>query len=330
MFYKSVSFRENAPSIFEPSLCVLKSLKLFDRAGYEKMLDSDHDGLLTILSDHQYDTRLPQTDEILRKAERELLKQIVSLSKNPLLKEYYFLPYDFFNLKLIYKGLLKREAFGNLKFGLTGTVSSVQLKKIYEGGVANLCLPLIQSISLFNREISEQTPFEVSALWDKYLLSYLAHQSKKIGYDFFIKLHSLEIDLSNLLTLFRLKTFDKGLKTFEKLFIPGGKLLLPSLQDLFKEEADIISDKLSYLDYGAALKQGVEGLKKYGHLTEMEKSFKKYYFQFLRKASFCFFGIEGIISYYWLKRNEISNLRLILTAKQNNIQKDWVLNNLRI
>lgn len=331
MFYKQIQFKEDSRYIFEASLANNMRLRLLSEADFDKLLDTDIDGIFSVLAEKKYDISNKEQEVVLNKAEDSLLQTVLQFSKNETLKEYFILPRDFFNLKLLYKGWLKEEKYENLKFLKNGLLSEEQLRALYNGESTEVLHPILAgAIKQFDNEISEQSPFEIDILWDKYLHQFYLSQSNALDNDFMQKLHSLKIDLANILNLFRLKAFDKDYKVYQKVFIEGGQSSLYDFSDLYKEDMDIIVGKLSYLDYAESLKKGLEGYRKTSFLTEMEKELENYFLNYLNHAANRIFNFEVIVAYYWLKKNEINNLRLLLTAKSNAIDKNWILDRLRV
>ncbi|HCL56798.1 MAG TPA: hypothetical protein DHW82_07300 [Spirochaetia bacterium] len=331
MFYKSIQFKEDSRYIFAASLANAMRLRICTYPEYERLLESDVETLLSFLAEKDYDTSLKDTEMILQKSEEKLLSNVIQFCKeNAELKEYFLFPYDLFNLKTLFKGFLKEEKFEKLSLYHFGTLTLEQLRKFYDGEEMGQVSPVLKEfMKRFNDEIEDRTPFDIDVLWDKYLHQFYLNQAKKLNNDFLLKIHSLKIDLTNILNLFRLKSFDKEYKVYQKVFIKGGKLDLYTLSDLYKEDMDIIHGKLVYLDYSEEMKKGIEGFKKENSLSVMEKELEDFHSEYIGQAFNRIFGYEGIIAYYWKKMAEINNLRLITTAKSNSIQKEWILSRLR-
>lgn len=331
MFYKNITFQEKNEYVFEASLANAMRLKLFSFHDYERLLDSEIEQVINLLGEKKYDISVKNSQEILFKEEHNLMKQILKLVKDQELKEYFSLPFDFFNLKYLYKGKMKEENFEGLKLSSYGVLDKEKLKKLYQGEeIGDLPPVLAQAMKNFNQDLSSKSPFESDLLWDKYLHQFYLDQSQKLKSDYLFKIHSLKIDLLNILNLFRIKSFDKEYKVYEKTFIKGGQLELYVLSDLYKEDSDVIAAKLDYLDYAEKIKKGLEGYKKTGSYSDLEKELEEYFLYYLSQGANRFFGYEGIIAYYWLKANELSNLHLLLTAKENSIQKEWILQRIRV
>jgi V/A-type H+-transporting ATPase subunit C len=331
MYYKNIRFAENNRYVFEASLANSMRLQLFSINEYERFSEQDLDTILSAMAERKYEVSLKDLDQILGKAEETLIQTVARFSKNPLLEEYFRLPYDFFNLKTLFKGWLKEEEFEKLKLYPYGVLSRERLERLYRNEEAGVLPPALQqAIKKFNEKISTRSPFEVDTLWDGFLHEFYLRQSGKLKNDFMTKFHSLKIDLKNLMNLFRLKSFDKDYKVFDRIFIPGGKLDIYTLSDLFKEDLEIIIGKLAYLDYAENLKRGLEHYRKENTLSDMERELENYVLEFLELAGNRIFGYEVIVAYYWLKKNEIDNLRLLVTAKANSISKELILSRLRI
>ena len=332
MFYKSVAFKEDASYIFEASRANSLRLKLFSSQDYERLVDNDLEFIYSSLNERSYDTGERSPELLLDKAQRTLQEQILSFAQGKeALRLYFQLPRDFFNLKVLHKGWLKEEKFENLKFLDQGTVTQEKLKKLFDGEEAGVLHPVLSAaLKRFSSDIDDRTPFTVDILWDRYLHEFYLAQARLLDSDFLFKVHSLKVDLLNILNLFRLKTFDKDYKTYQKVFISGGQLSLYVLSDLYKEDMDIIAAKLSYLDYASQIKKGVDFYRKNENLSEMEKELDEFFYRFLNQGANKIFGFEVLFTYYWLKQNEINNLRLIFAAKLNDIERDWILGRLRV
>ena len=331
MFYKKIDFKEDSRYIFEASLANNMRLHLFTLSDYERMLDMDIDGIYSLLNEKRFDISIKKIDDVINKSKRALLDVVLKFSKEEALREYFIFPFDFINLKTIYKGWLKEEKFENLKFISNGSIQIEKLNALYEGEETGVLHEVFaKSLKKFDNDIKDRTPFEVDIIWDKYLHQFYLEKSKELENDFMIKVHSLRIDLKNMLNLFRLKSFDKDYRTYERCFIPGGQLSLYSLSGLYKEEMDVIIGKLSYLDYHNEMKKGLDDFRRNENLSGLERELEKFLMKYINQAANRIFNFDVIVAYYWLKEIEINNLRLLLTAKTNSIDKNWILSKLRV
>ncbi|HOJ50232.1 MAG TPA: V-type ATPase subunit [Spirochaetota bacterium] len=320
--YYNVKFSQTNDYIFEASLVNMRMYNLIGSEDYNRLLESDNiDNILSSLSDRGYNVSSRNIDFITE--ESKLLNDVIKFSKNKIFTEYYRIQYDILNLKTIYKALLKNEPFENLAFYNGGILKNDDLKMIYSDEYKRVLHPDIEAgIKFFEKNIVDNTPFDVDVTWDKYLNLFFIKKARELNNDFIIKFHNIKADINNILSLFRLKSFNKDYKVFQKTLMPSANDYSYILLKLYKEDLDIIVAKLSFLDIAPYIKKGYEEYRRRGSLTFLENSLYDFlYNEYLGFASNRIFGPEIIFSYFWRKKREIEKVRLLLSAKINNVSK---------
>jgi len=320
--YYNLKFKEDLNYVFEASLVNMLMYKLLTNEEYSRLVETENiENIYSSLGERGYNTSSKEIDFF--KEESNLLSNIIKFSKNEVLTEYYRIQYDIFNLKTVYKALLKGEPFESLRLYSNGTLSSEALRLIYNDEYKSYLHPdLMEGVKYFEKNLQDNTPFDIDITWDKYLNIFFLKKSKELDNDFMTKFHQLKIEIQNIMTLFRLKMFNKDYKTLQKSLIPSEKDYSYLFLKLYKEDLDIIVSKLSFLDISSYLRRGYEEYKRKGSLTFLENQlYSLLYDEYLSLASNRIFGYDIIFAYFWRKKREIEKVRLLLAAKTNNMSK---------
>jgi V/A-type H+-transporting ATPase subunit C len=133
-----------------------------------------------------------------------------------------------------------------------------------------------------------------------------------------------EIEIFNIITLFRLKRENIDAKEIEKYLFAGWKN--KELISLCKmENLSEIGKKLENKKYGGIIKKGLEEFEKTGSLVELEIGLKRY----LLKRSIMLMhehplSIDVILGYMFAKEVEVRNLRIIIKGKQLGLDEDFI------
>lgn len=136
-----------------------------------------------------------------------------------------------------------------------------------------------------------------------------------------------EIEILNILTLFRLKKAKFG-KDIAKEFIilSGDRLTDSKITDLIDiDDLDELSKAFQKTEYKNVIAKGIEEFKKTGSLITIETEFYKH----LLKQSILFMhqhplSIDVILGYMLTKDIEIRNLRIIIKGKQLGLKEDFI------
>jgi V/A-type H+-transporting ATPase subunit C len=251
--------------------------------------------------------------------------------KASLVEEYFLIPYDFLNLKTLYKGLKENISFQDLKLIPEGFLQEKHLLQIYNGkDIGFLPLTLKKYIRQYQNFVQEETTtLEIDQQWDKYLHQFYFDLINQYKSDFLKRFYMLQVDIKNILTFLRLKDKEKDLKEIRSLYIQNGNLNFASIMDTYKYNVEDIIDYFSYMLYAPEIRAGLESYKETQSLSELEKLLQQYLLKILKRMSHRLQTEELLIAYFWLKLSEINNIKILLISKTNNVHKDWALEKMR-
>jgi V/A-type H+-transporting ATPase subunit C len=123
------------------------------------------------------------------------------------------------------------------------------------------------------------------------------------------------IDAVNLMTCLRLLNADIGGTDYERYFLPGGRLVNAKLYADLSQISDVdeFLGRLKRTPYGAALDAVAVKYLEHLSISVFERALEEYV---VRRAIAAVhadaLGVGVLISYLWLKANEVTNLRIVV------------------
>jgi V/A-type H+-transporting ATPase subunit C len=158
----------------------------------------------------------------------------------------------------------------------------------------------------------------VDAAQAKYNLEQ-AHRLKSI---FLLGLFKIQIDLTNIRTMLRLKFTESEQRN---VFLKGGFLEMERLQRGVELGYEAIALLFFLTPYYRLVEAGAAYLSSDKSFLKLEQQCGQHLTGFLKSTIQITAGPQPIIAYLLLKENEIRNVRLILTAKKNDLDTKLIL-----
>jgi V/A-type H+-transporting ATPase subunit C len=232
-----------------------------------------------------------------------------------------------------------RDDFANLRLALRRTVTDKPFGADYsaEGNVPPELIGQVleeENYDLFPAYMRQATEQAVLAYYqnkdirqidyaiDQVEANYKLAEARRIESIFLLSLFRIQIDLTNIRTMLRLRFADvqhrHGL-------LDGGFVEL----DRFRQALDLGSESLGQLflatPYHRTLDVGVSYLTSNESFLKIEQQCDEYLTGFLRSTAQITAGPQVIVAYLLLKEHEIRTVRLILTAKKNLLDTKLIL-----
>lgn len=319
---------------------VMRAL-LFSKDDYHKMLKMGFSEITKFLQDSNY------KKEINELATEHLGADLLELALNRSLAKSFkkLIRISSEELALVIKEYAKRKDIEDIKTILRGKFTNTDEKLIKKSITAAGTLSYDFLISLLKKESIEEilkynTIVDFSLLkdglkylneknslvaienvLDKYYYKSLIQFSKALPKegalfrDFLLK----EVEVLNILTLFRLKKAKLEKEVVKDFIIPfGDKLKDSKMNDLVNlDDFEKISNALENTGYKDVIKNGIEEFKKSGSLIALEIDLYKY----LLRRSILFMhqhplSVDVILGYMFAKDVEVRNLKIIVKGKQ--------------
>ena len=287
--------------------------------------------VLRILGETTYSEYLstlegPQDYEsFLSEEHRKLLNLVQTLTKDPALTDLFFYRFDFHNLKVAVK-----ERFGEQALTTTyvpfGRVSAPMVKAtVTEEEFSSLPPWLAHVAEQVVREFPErQDPKWIDFIIDRRMYEIFIIRSQQTGCLFLYDLVRKEIDLINILSLFRIRHSGQERTQFLESFIVGGVLLRSFFLELFDEPVEALSGRFAYTPYRDLVEHGWDHLSGKASFVVFERMARDFVLEYLRRANLIAFGIEPLIAYIHAKENELRMIRTIMVGKLNNVPSNLI------
>lgn len=259
------------------------------------------------------------------------LNTITNIVPEPELINILRLRYDFHNIKIIFKTKLnildmdKFEYF--LDLGTIGikTLSDGILKEKY-----SMLPPHIARVikDTWHQISKNKDPQLATILLDRWLYHTLFHEVEHKN-TFLERFFSTWIDLYNIKTFLRAKKLEKEKEFFNTYFLHHGTIPRYQFEKFYEDSVPDIIEQLVTSPYFEIVEVLLSTWAQDRSLIKVDKAIDDFITRILRRARLKAFGIEPIISYIWAKEMELKNCRLILTAIQYGLDKDWTMQHIR-
>jgi len=300
--------------------------RLLDRAGLERLLGEDPQGVIRFLKESDYADSLAQItgphdlEEGLNREINKVLNLLEEIAPDKELIQLFRLRYDFHNLKVLLKAkylqLPPEDALLNL-----GLLDPVVLRTAIEenkyGDLPDpLKIALQEAIKIYE---SGRGLRVLSLTLDRLMWGHFLETARKYGVPFLIELFQQYIDLANIKAFVRIKGYQERGDLLEMALIPDGKLELRSFLHLYEEPWDAFFHWLSFSPYEDLLEQGLRSWPEEKSFWRLELACDNHILKYLEGTRGIFFGIAPLICYLIYKENEVKLLRLLLVGKLNGV-----------
>ena len=290
---------------------------------------------MNLLHDFGYgdgkDLANPRDFEVALAAEKNRVAELVqSLDPNQNELEFLKFPADYHNAKV----LLKAESLGiNPENYLMdgGRVAAGDLElMVKERNFLFTPVKLRDAIlEAFNYFATTKDPQGIDILLDQACYREMLECAEAVDVEFISGYVKLLIDILNVQIFVRLKEIGKSVDFFSNVFLPGGKIDLSLLRELYGEGYQHIGEKLDLYGFGQVVGRGAAEASAGGSFALMEKLADDLKIKYVQTAKYVTAGVEPILAFYVAKEMELKNLRMILTGKLVGIAEETLKERLR-
>lgn len=230
---------------------------------------------------------------------------------------------DFANLRLALRRVLTDRPVGS-DYSSDGNVAGEVLEQVFEE----------ENYALFPDYLAEVTEQVILAYYqdkkippidhiiDRYEAEYKMAEARRIGEPFLVNLFRLQIDLSNIRTVLRLKHIDAEQRN---VLLPGGFVEIDRLRQALELGYEALGPLFFATPYHRVVDVGAGYLASDGSFLKVEQQGDEYLTGYLKSTAQITAGPQPIIAYLLLKEHEIRTVRLILTAKKNLLNTKLIL-----
>jgi V/A-type H+-transporting ATPase subunit C len=273
--------------------------------------------------------RFTELDDLLR-ARRSELRQLFSdwIVDKPIV-ELFRTRDDFANMRLVLRRVLTEKPVGT-DYSNDGNVAPEIFEQLFgeESDSHSIRLPDYMqqaadqaTLAYYQKKDVRQIDYAI----DRVQAEHNLREARRLKSVFLLGLFRIQIDLTNIRTLLRLKFTESEERN---VFLKGGYLELERLQ----QGLDIGSESLGALffvtPYYRVIETGASYLASNKSFLAAEQQCDEFLTGFLKSTIEVTAGPQPIIAYLLMKEGEIRRVRLILTAKKNFLDIKLILDRL--
>jgi V/A-type H+-transporting ATPase subunit C len=258
-----------------------------------------------------------------RTAVRELFSQLVP--DKPLV-ELFRARDDFANLRLAVRRTLSKKPAGT-DYSSGGNVSPERIEEMFaqEGEISKPQVPgYVQEaveravLAYYQSKDVRQIDYAIDGVQAEYNLR-TAHRLKSV---FLLGLFRIQIDLTNIRTMLRLKFTESQQRN---VFLKGGFIELERFVHGLELGYEALGPLFFVTPYHRIVDTGANYLASNKSFLKVEQQCEEFMTGFLKLTVQVTAGPQPIIAFLLMKENEIRTVRLILTAKKNNLDTKLIL-----
>jgi V/A-type H+-transporting ATPase subunit C len=236
---------------------------------------------------------------------------------------------DFANLRLALRRALTGKPLG-ADYSKDGNVSPELFEQVFsQEGTGSARFPDYMqqaadkaALAYYQNKDVRQIDYAIDSFQAQYNLE-ISHRLESI---FLLGLFRIQVDLTNIRTMFRLKsTQSQNQFLQDKIFFRGGYLTLERLKLALDVGYESLGQLFFVTPYWRVVEAGANYLTSNKSFLKLEQQCDNFLTGFLKTTIQITAGPQPIIAYLLLKENEIRTVRLLLTAKKNSLDTKLIL-----
>jgi V/A-type H+-transporting ATPase subunit C len=261
-------------------------------------------------------------EHVIRQEANRIKAFVEDLTKDRDQTDPLFVRDDYLNLRLSLKGIV-----GNVpveeSFSPLGLIDPALIYQETKEAERSEILPrhlkeaAVQALKAYGET---QNPMEIDRVIDAMMFEYILDRTMQNEVFFLHKLTMIEIDLTNIITFFRLKWVGEPLSVLQSALIKGGRIPFDVYYEFFPREIDDIETAfLADEVYSAFVSEGVQHLKNDNSFIGMEALIDRELLRLVNREKEVNYGVEILIAYYYKKAIEMKRLRTVIIGKENGL-----------
>ena len=295
--------------------------RLLEPQTVQRMADSSLPDAMRALSDVRYGN-LPDATEadVERMIEREMtdaMQEVKEISPNPAITDLFLLRADVQNLKVLIKARLLNQP--EPVFTPGGLYEKEALAEMVQARQYQELPPILcEALQKLEKQLEMHVePRNISITLDR---AYLAHALKQTEKQpVFSHSFKSQADFDNVLTFLRLRAMGVSIETLDEVILPEGGVKYTDLYGAYELSFDSLNRVLEESVCKDALLHGLNAMQRTGNISEIEKARDNYLVSLLSTHKYETETIYPIVGYYLAKEREGKAVRLIITAKRNQL-----------
>lgn len=305
-------------------------LRLLKTEDFERMIKADDlASALDVLkgTDYEFDQaevlRTKDFNQFAMNHLANVYRELYELAPTPELIDLFTLRYTYHNLKVLLKQYILKENYESLLIPI-GHLSIDSLKNLVETGESDVAHPImVEAVQSAKSDYEERGLIEaVTVYMDTYYFRHLRAITNEIDYSPITNITDTLIDLYNLTSVVRSLNQGKPRSHLYALLSSSGSI---SKQDIIDESMNgavsVLRKLYSGMSYGSQLETVIEDNNRIDTL-KLDKLMDDLIHQIVSEGIYQAFGPMPLLGYIYAKETEVTNLRLILVGKDNDIEEE--------
>ena len=311
--------------------------KLISNATLERAADvADTQEALRVLSQgSDYDfgslARIDDCELLLKNELRRVYEQAYAITEHANIVALCACKYDYHNLKAALKARFSPQRTPN-PYVLITPNKPEDLEALAAGGVEKSELPshlqeaAQQAIAAFQKD---NNPQMIDIVLDRAMFVHMTALAAAVDAAFITDYVALAIDFYNIKTLVRIRDMQKGTAFLSACLVPDGRTECAFFVEHYAKTPSALVPVFYYRYFGEAMRLGAESFERSGNFSQLERRLDNMLLTHLKKAKYITYGPELLFAYLLNKENEIRQVRILVSCKQNGIGPEALKERLR-
>ena len=230
---------------------------------------------------------------------------------------------DFANLRLAVRRMLTGKSLGK-DYSEDGNLSAEVFEEVFAQESTKVLPAHIQQavdqavLGYYQDKDIRRVDYAIDAVQAEYNLN----RARKLGSVFLSGLFKIQIDLTNIRTMLRLKLTGAEQRN---VFLEGGYVALERFRTALDLGYEALGPLFFVTPYHRIVEAGAAYVASSKSFLRVEQQCDEHLAGFLKTTGQIITGPQPIIAYLLMKENEIRTVRLILTAKKNSLDTKLIL-----
>jgi V/A-type H+-transporting ATPase subunit C len=300
--------------------------RLLEPQAVQRMAEGSLSDAMRALSDVRYgnlsDATEADTERMIEREMTEAMQEVREISPNPKITDLFLLRADVQNLKVLIKARLLNQP--EPVFTPGGLYEKEVLTEMVQTRQYQALPPVFaEALNKLEKQLEVRVePRNISITLDR---AYLAHALKETEHQpVFSHYFKSQADFDNVLTFLRLRAMGASIETLDEVILPEGGVKYVDLYGAYELSFDSLNRVLEKSVCKDALLQGLNAMQRTGNISEIEKARDNYLVSLFSAHKYETETIYPIVGYYLAKEREGKAVRLIITAKRNNLPENVI------
>lgn len=297
------------------------SKHLVDASTIRRMADGSLSDAIRTLQDLRYggmgDGSDVSVEQLIDNELNEATEEIRALSPKPETTDLFLLKNDVQNLKMLLKARMLGMQDPALCAG--GVYEWDALREmVREQSYDALPMAIAEEIRALEKQLAVRVdPQQISVALDRAYLKYalIATKNDKVLRQYFCAM----CDFDNVLTYLRVRAMGGSKEMLDDLLLPEGGIRKQQLMETFDLSFEYLNRILASSVCREPLLMGLNSMQHSGNIGDVEKARDNYLISLFTAHRYETDSIYPVIGYYLAKERESRAIRLIVTAKRNQL-----------